>query len=448
MLSLLDASPESLEFRVLAPEVDGEQIWLHYRIERPETGEEIAFRESLVVPSLTAEHAESEIGQTLLRLLSLAGAPSYYKALIPSTIRVDFPLTPAERQLFTKIISHGLGEFAYRNDVPAALRPTIIAEDAPALTATPATEPTPQCLLVAVGGGKDSIVSIETLRELGIDSTLFSVNDYKPIADTEQVAKLPRIMARRKLDPQIMELNQAGALNGHVPVTAMNSVIAVLVAWVADLDGVAFSNEASSSFGNVHWHGIDINHQWSKGIDFETDLRAALPAGAPTYFSLLRPLTELAITRKFATLRQYHSVFTSCNRAFKLDPSQRTSWCGDCPKCRFVFLCLAPFVSRDHLLSIFGGRDLFADPAQREGFFDLLNIDDRMKPFECVGEPSECRVAVTLLSDHPDWSAHPFLADPQVRATFVGELDITDAFRFRGDNHVPPTLEERMRAIF
>ena len=87
---------------------------------------------------------------------------------------------------------------------------------------------------------------------------------------------------------------------------------------------------------------------------------------------------------------------TSCNKAFKLhDPTAR--WCGDCPKCRFVFLAMAPAMDRARLHRIFG-RDLFADPAQVPGFLELLGIDAH-KPFECVGEVEESLVALAMLAN-------------------------------------------------
>ena len=85
-------------------------------------------------------------------------------------------------------------------------------------------------------------------------------------------------------------------------------------------------------------------------------------------FSVLRPASELAIARAFARLDAYHDAFTSCNTIFRLDPDLRGgSWCCDCPKCRFVYLALAPFSTPEQLREIFG-RDLLAEEHQFEGF--------------------------------------------------------------------------------
>ena len=256
-----------------------------------------------------------------------------------------------------------------------------------------------------VGGGKDSVVAIEVALRAGADVTLFSVGNAKPIERTAAVAGLPRLIARRRLDPLIVELNAAGALNGHVPVTAIVSCAALLTAAANGIGAVAMANERSASFGNLTHYGVDVNHQFSKGLACERLLRAALAETRPDtgYFSLLRPASELGIARAFAALPAYHRAFTSCNAVFRLDPELRaTSWCGHCPKCRFVCLALAPFLGRAELTAIFDGRDLLDDPAQYEGFAALAAVGTH-KPFECVGEEAESVAAFRLAAEHPEW---------------------------------------------
>lgn len=427
-------------FHCTSFEIDGAELRLHYAAGAH------AFTERIVLPGSLAPFPAPTV-TSLVRLLWLAAAPSYFKAFAPTEFHVDGGLTARERAFVTALLRRGLGEFSYVNDLPEVLATAVVAPDLPDDAGALPAVWEPERALVAVGGGKDSVVTLEALRQ-GLDVTLFSVNRYAPIEATAATAELDLVHAARTLDPHLMELNAAGAPNGHVPVTAVNSLLAVLSALVLEIDTVVFSNEASSSFGNTTWHGVEINHQWSKSLEFEQLLRASLPDGSPQYVSLLRPLTELRIMRRFASLPQYHAVFTSCNRAFKLDESQRTSWCRNCPKCRFVFLTLAPFVSRAELLGIFSGRDLFADPAQEEGFLELLGAPDRIKPLECVGEPDETRVALTLLTQHPDWKDHPFLARPEIAAMTVDPAAATPVFAFRDGRHcLPPMLVDVARAI-
>lgn len=438
------------ELHCLAPRLVGSTIELGYRgIGRD--GATTDFTEVIELPG-TLDHVPAATRDGVLRLLSLAASASYFKAFAPGTIDVVDGLTAQERRFLDELIKNGLGEFAYVNDLPEVFDTEISGPsrpDAPpgAGDAQPDGAPAGR-VLVAVGGGKDSIVSIEALTSAGYDVGLFSVGSYRPIEDTAVAAGVPLVSARRRLDPELFRLNAEGAPNGHVPVTAVNSIVAVLTAMALGYDTVVFSNEASSSYGNVVWHGRTVNHQWSKGIDFERLLRASLPPGAPAYVSLLRPVTELRIARRFAEHRGYHHVFTSCNRAFKLQESERTSWCGDCPKCRFVFLCLSPFLPARELLEVFGGRDLFADPSQAEGFLELLGAEGLLKPFECVGEPDECRVALSLLREHPDWRDHPFLNRPEVAALAAPTAQRELVFAFReGEHCLSPELEAVAREV-
>jgi hypothetical protein len=274
---------------------------------------------------------------------------------------------------------------------------------------------------------------------------LFAVNPNAIIKSVMAVSDLPVVSAKRTLDPQIRELNAAGGLNGHIPVTAINSLIGVATSLIHGLGPVVMSNESSASVPNLSWHGHDINHQWSKGLPAEILLRDALDAHAglsDAYFSLLRGMSELHIASVFARYTAYDDVVTSCNAAFKQrDASAR--WCGHCPKCRFVFLAMAPFTGKPRLLEIFGS-DLFEDETQLPGYRELMGIAAH-KPFECVGEIEESQVALRLLAEHPDWSASmavrtllaevPALpSDAQVAATFRGD----------GPNVVPAAYKDAL----
>ncbi len=440
-------------FRCDPAEVDGNTIRVR---SSAHIGDEpfMAFTEVIELPASLAD-ADAAVAAETVKLLSLAVSLSYFKAFAPAIYAVPEGLTPQQRVFITELISHGLGEFAHVNDLPEVLDTRI---EAPILDDPSSVVPAgmsgsgaPMEIrrpLVAVGGGKDSIVSIDVMTRAGLDYGLFAVNAKRPMIDTAAVAGRPLESATRTLDPQLFDLNRSGAPNGHVPVTAINSLIALLTAMAAGYDAVVFSNEASASYGNLNWHGRFINHQWSKSNEFEGLLRETLPEGAPGYFSVLRPLTEICIARRFAELTEFHGVVTSCNRAFRIHDDTPKRWCGDCPKCRFVFLMLAPFMSKEQLLTIFEGNDMLSDATQREGFFELMGADGIAKPFECVGEPDECRVALSLLAAHPDWAKHEVLADPNFAALLVPAEAQDRVFSWRNETHFLPTeLEGFVRAV-
>lgn len=373
-----------------------------YRLTGP-GGAALDFRETVEFPVPGQRPAPAVLDRVrrVLELLHVVAGVSYYKVAAPGRVRAPAAVPRAAAALFTAVYTHGLSEYAYRNDLPHVLD---LAVETPGLL----PDATPVDLggrpLSAVGGGKDSIVSLELMRAAGLDPVPFSVNPNPVIERVNAASGIPALAARRRLDPRLLEANRAGARNGHIPVTAINSLVAIAAATLHGLGPVVMSNERSASDPNLVWNGHEVNHQWSKGLAAEGLLRDAVTAHAgpaDPYFSLLRPLSELHIAQLFARWDTYDGVVTSCNAAFKLSGASER-WCGHCPKCRFVFLAMAPAMPRERVVGIFG-RNLLDDPAQLPGYRELLGIDGH-KPFECVGEVEECVVALGMLAEQPSWS--------------------------------------------
>jgi hypothetical protein len=230
----------------------------------------------------------------------------------------------------------------------------------------------------------------------------------------------------------------------------VNSAILVLAALLTGHDQVVFSNERSASYGSQIPGAGEVNHQWSKGWAFERAFAAEVRRFAPqlAYFSLLRPLSELAVARRFAQLDRYDAHFSSCNRNFHLlgeRPAAR--WCGVCPKCHFVFLALAPFLPKPRLMAIFG-RNLLDEPALAPAFDALIEYRDH-KPFECVGEGRESRAAFHALSCSPSWREDALVArfvaeiEPQLDAA---ELALAPLLALEGEHGIPSSLWKRIGA--
>jgi hypothetical protein len=408
-----------------------------------------AFEERFELPEGPQDEDARRRLEPLLALLHWAAGVSYYKAAAPGRLAFDAaPPGPAAAALIAALYSEGLGEFAYRAGLPALPRPAFEVGPERERAAPMAAEP--RSVLVPVGGGKDSVVALEIVRASVERCTLFTLGDAPPIARTVAVAGLPRLLATRRLDPLLIELNSRGALNGHVPVTAIVACCALLCAALAGEDAVALANERSASEGNLEWDGVRVNHQFSKSLAAERLLAAAAAeAGGPAIFSVLRPASELAIARAFARLPQYHAAITSCNAIFRLDPELRSaSWCCECPKCRFVFLALAPFLAPEQLLSIFG-RDLLDEPDQTDGFA-LLTATGGHKPFECVGEEQESVAALRLIADDPRWRSHAVVAALRSRVlekVRPGFGDPAAVLALGAEHLVPANIEPRAREV-
>jgi UDP-N-acetyl-alpha-D-muramoyl-L-alanyl-L-glutamate epimerase len=400
------------------------------------------------------------------RLVFLLAGVSYYKTAAPPVIDLgETAVTDAERRFLRAFYIDGLGEFAYRNGldltglrIEGPARPSAVGISAGTTSVKPVAP------LVPFGGGIDSIVTVEHVRRLAdADTALFIMSRpgarFDAIEAPAAVTGLPIVRAGREIDPQLLQSRELGFLNGHVPVTGILSAIAVLAGVLQGRDAVVMSNEWSASVPTLEVDGRPVNHQYSKSATFEAAFRSVLadalgPAAPVSYFSALRPFSELWVAQRFAGLTQYHHTFRSCNRAFHQDPAHRLDhWCGQCDKCCFIDLILAPFLSADELSQIFDGREPLADSdGTLEGKFRaLLGTLPDSKPFECVGEIGECRAAALLAAQRPDRTdpagtdpAGPDAAGASLLQRLAAEVavlpdqpDVAQLLRPIGDHFIP-----------
>ena len=371
---------------------------------------------------------DTPAAQAAARIVYLLAGVSYYKTAAPPVIDLgDTALTERERAFLREFYWSGLGEYAYRNglDLSDLRIEGPAAKDTAAKTAKfPAGGLRP---LIPFGGGIDSIVTVEGVRARTDDIALFVVNRpgdrFAAIEDPAAVSGLPVLRADREIDPQLLRSAELGFLNGHVPVTGIISAITVLAAVLHDRDAVIMSNEWSASVPTLEVGGRQVNHQWSKSAAFEASFRELLqagPAGLPDYFSALRDRTELWVGERFARLTQYHGTFRSCNRAFHIETERRLDhWCGQCDKCCFIDLILAPFMSPAQLRAVFAAGGGGPEPLDNQDLATKFRtlLGSGTKPFECVGEVNECRAAVVLAAQRPDRAGTPLLQELAAEVT-------------------------------
>jgi len=355
-----------------------------------------------------------------LELLHLIAGISYYKAGL--AVRIDTGECKIDRNLsrfLNELYLQGLGEFAYTNqlDISGLINFEVNTDDLPAAVDQCQDSPfsslifsnpvdLPERALVAMGGGKDSLVCLQMLRDAGIEVQPVCVGGSSLIGETVKATGLPLIRIRRELSADLRQMNASGAWNGHVPVTAINSAILLCAGLLYGYRYIVFANESSANEATLKdGQGRDVNHQYSKSLVFEQAFAALVQQRVSPgieYFSLLRPFSEIAISRRFSKLTEFHEIFSSCNRNFHQDGSHiEGRWCLDCPKCRFAALALAPFLSPQQLLSI-QGADLLDQATQLRGFKALCGLGEH-KPFECVGSIAESRAAMKFLAGEAQW---------------------------------------------
>ncbi|MBQ6840730.1 MAG: hypothetical protein IJO63_01255 [Bacilli bacterium] len=329
----------------------------------------------------------------LLFHVGLVELVSYWKCAMCENVIIKAGLLD-EKQInwFKKMYYYGLGEFMYINNIDISIEDFMhIHVEAPKIAYNVNYEG--QGNLIAIGGGKDSNVSLNLLKNMYDDNDAFMIN---PKAVHYECAKVggyenKSIIVKRNLDQGLIELNKEGFLNGHTPFSALVSFVSLLTAYLTNKKYIILSNESSANESNVE--GTKINHQYSKSYEYECDFNNYVKDNFAVdihYFSLLRPLAEIQIAMLFAKFKEYHSVFKSCNVGSKAEPWH---WCCNCPKCLFVYIILCPFLSDKELNDIFG-EDLFTKEDLLETFIELTG-NSVHKPFECVGTYEEVNYAIS-----------------------------------------------------
>ena len=410
------------------------------------------FTERLVFP-VGADVAASQSG-SFLKLLDLTAVVlgvSYFKLKAPFEITApNIALTEAERAFAIDVYENGLGEFYARNNLQRFGKLVLhTPHDVKTYTSPPLRDRT----LLPIGGGKDSLVSVDLLSHVGVEFSPFAVNPKGPILTSIDKIGTAPVYVTRTLDAEMIRLSkEPGYYNGHVPSTAINSMIASLCALLYGYNQIVLSNERSASEGNVEFDGRETNHQYSKSLGFELLIASILSdatGGALKYFSLLRPYSEVRIASLFTHETKFDHVFSSCNRNFRLAGHDGPLWCGECPKCHFVFLIFAPFMPKDRLLSIFG-KNLLDEPANEGSFRELAGLAGQ-KPWECVGEILEAAACLYTLTRHSDW--HQAAVVRAVKADLFSQygepalqIAMAECLTDSHDHHIPPALAAKVAA--
>ena len=338
--------------------------------------------------------------------LGLMEIPSYWKATCSPEIEIKAGyLDKNQIKWWKDLIINGMGQFFYENQINftktnflkiISVTKNITKNSSPLILVK-------NRFLIPMGEGKDSIVTLESLKQkFGLKNlNCFIVNPTKEHFKILKVAGIKNpVIVERKIDLTLFKLNQKGFLNGHTPITAVISNLAVFTAVLFGYRNVVMSCERSADEGNIKYLGRIINHQWSKTSEFEKKFREYTKkylAKDIDYFSFLKPLYEIQIAKIFSQFPQYFPVFLSCNEARKTKSRTKKptgKWCGKCSKCLFIWTILYPFVEEKKLIKIFG-KNLFEDKKLLPIMKQLIG-ESKTKPFECVGTKKECLTAFYL----------------------------------------------------
>ena len=366
-------------------------------------GEDIRFRPNMVLQAGIYANYPTDLRELdgIIFNIGMIELISYWKCACCPTIHIKpYELNYDQQLWWAKLYWKGLGEFTYKNNIHVEFQDFLefsFEEGAPALdTATFSRTEESGRVIVPIGGGKDSVVTLEDLRTQR-EVVPFIINPRGATLDCARIAGFGNpeqiIILKREIAPELLELNKQGYLNGHTPFSAMLAFYSTLLSAVTGIRDVALSNESSANEPTIP--GTYINHQYSKSLEFELDFRSYVDQymnSCNHYYSHLRKLTELQIAEKFATHPQYFKVFKSCNAG-----SKENKWCCNCPKCLFAYIILSPFIDDATMIDIFG-EDLL-NKKELQQYFDELSGLSKYKPFECVGTIREVNEALRRLCE-------------------------------------------------
>ncbi len=414
-------------------DAEAKVLTLHYALD-----DAIHFTETYRFNFDFVSYDAAQLDRALQTLFFMAGV-SYFKTYVPPEIVVQKgELDKTQAAFFSNMYQRGLGEFWYVNKLDPRT-PIKFPSNIDALAPLP-TAKQGEGMLVSIGGGKDSLVSVELLRGKVADIATWSLDHQEQLEPLVERIGLPHAWVEREWDTQLLDLNAQDAMNGHVPISAIFACVGVIVAILLGKRDVVMSNEYTANEPSLEYQGVSINHQYSKSQEVEHHFQAYLLdtlGETVRYYSFLRPLSEVHIAELFSKVafEKYKDVFSSCNRAF-VHTSHSMSWCGECSKCAFIFMALTPFLSRQDVEGIWNGKNLLLEPALEPTYRKLLGIEGD-KPLDCVGDVKESREAMQLA----------FKQYPELAAKYSFEIPEGYSYRDEHSDEMPPEIQAIFKDI-
>ncbi|MEA3478117.1 MAG: hypothetical protein U9R60_08060, partial [Bacteroidota bacterium] len=211
------------------------------------------FKPSLIIPvtdHFVSENLSVDKLNSFAFHIGMIEMISYWKtACSPKIIVKPYVLDQWQIDWWKKLYYHGLGEFFYQNGITAEMEDfvEIFSEGEPLpgkaeIYMRPTT-------IVPVGGGKDSVVTLEMLKDHK-KLIPFALNPRKAIWDTIFNAgfnESETVVVNRKLDPELLVLNDEGYLNGHTPFSALLAFVCGMTAVLTGSTEITLSNESSAN---------------------------------------------------------------------------------------------------------------------------------------------------------------------------------------------------------
>ena len=307
------------------------------------------------------------------------------------------------REIFVKVWA----QWRYENNYPDYEGPAFSDKPRKEYTAQPLNNQLGDIpMLSFCGGGKDSLVALHLLDEIGERFSTFSYSNsiygnasfqhdlISSLADHANSNKHHRMWVFDDfLESPLLELDENIPVKSYTAAETPSSIFEVLPVMLAfGYQYIVLAHEKSADVGNLIWDqtGEDVNHQWGKSYEAELLLNNYLAKhliSNCSYFSILKPINDVFI---FNILRHQNKLVEythSCNI--------KKPWCFECPKCAYVLLNYWAYLDEETVNKVVGENNIFSNSKNEFTFRQLLGMEEHT-PFECVGQIEETRLAFEL----------------------------------------------------
>lgn len=361
------------------------------------------YREELQFDNANDAYNHEAFDRALFLSFLLVGT-SYYKCFPSADVTFEAgEIDTWQAEFLNLVYQEGMSQFAFENKLTRSNLAHFSATTTATRNLLAAVVYEGQGVLALQSGGKDSLLVAQLLENKGTGYDAWYISNGPAYPKVLDRLAVPVRLAHRHIDREALRAAAGnGGKNGHVPVTYIVLSYALLQAILLNKQ-VVLTAVAHEGDEPHEWIGdLPVNHQWSKTWQAEQRfaeyvsryISADIRVGSP-----VRNISELKLTELFAKYAwpSVGDAFSSCNIGNYQQGADSTDlvWCGNCPKCVNAYLLFAPFIPKEELDRRLGG-DLLAKPMLLETFKGLLDIDGIMKPFECVGEVGELRLAYHL----------------------------------------------------
>lgn len=301
--------------------------------------------------------------------------------------------------LWRRVLLRAGAQWRYENKLPDYRGPRFVSSPAGIAFQPVIAERGSIEALCFCGGGKDSLAMLKLFECAGLPFSAYSYSHPTYGAAEAQFELIQSLLDstapvethRAEIADDFSQKTQRASfgidsqLSAETPISIFG---ALPVALQHGYEWLVLGNERSADDPNLQWQqtGELVNHQWGKSFEAELLMGEYIHDELISNlrcFSVLRPLHDPVI---FHMLRRYPEAVRrthSCNH--------KKPWCRCCAKCAYVGLGFMAYLPAEVAREV-APPDLLDAPANEIFFRQLLGLTAH-KPFECVGEIGETRLA-------------------------------------------------------